>query len=241
MLVNCDVKSLEVCTCGYLSNDSVLKQEVRDKTDFHANNQKRFNLPDRVTAKRFVFKLIYGATAWGYANDSDFITVGFNDHEWQEVIDEFYAKYVGIAGWHKDIVQQAINKGSFVLPTGRTYTYPSDDVVRRMWYWKPKILNYPVQGLGADLVMVARISAHKRIRKSGIRAIPVMTVHDSIVYDVLDTSEEAWYNIGRILKEAVNDVPTNFKRLFEVEFDLPLDAEIQVGKTLGEKTVVNYN
>ena len=241
MLVNADIKSLEVCTCGYLSNDEVLKQEVIEKTDFHALNQKRFNLPDRVTAKRFVFKLIYGAGAWGYANDSDFINVGYSEHQWQEVIDEFYAKYTGISRWHEDIVQQAITKGFYTLPTGRTYDYPSADVVRRLWYWRPKILNYPVQGLGADLVMLARISAHNRIRKSGINAIPVMTVHDSIVYDVLDTSKEAWYNIGRILKEAVNDVPLNFRRLFEVEFDLPLDAEIQVGTTLGDKQVVNYN
>ena len=234
MLVNCDVKSLEVCTCGYLSNDSVLKQEVRDKTDFHANNQKRFNLPDRVTAKRFVFKLIYGATAWGYANDSDFINVGYNEHRWQEVIDEFYAKYTGISRWHETIVQQAISNGTYILPTGRTYEYPSNDVVRRLWYWRPKILNYPVQGLGADLVMLARISAFNRIRKSGINAIPVMTVHDSIVYDVLDDSKEAWYNISKLLKSAVQDVPINFERLFETKFDLPLDAEIQYGKTLGD-------
>ena len=234
MLVNCDIRSLEVCTCGYLSNDEILKQEIIEKTDFHALNQKRFNLPDRTTAKRFVFKLIYGAGAWGYANDSDFINVGYNEHRWQEVIDEFYAKYTGISRWHETIVQQAISNGTYILPTGRTYEYPSNDVVRRLWYWRPKILNYPVQGLGADLVMLARISAFNRIRKSGINAIPVMTVHDSIVYDVLDDSKEAWYNISKLLKSAVQDVPINFERLFETKFDLPLDAEIQYGKTLGD-------
>jgi DNA polymerase-1 len=215
--------------------------EVVDKRPFHDDNQARFNLPDRVTAKRFMFKLIYGAGAFGYANDSDFYEVGYSQAQWQEVIDEFYAKYTGIARWHESIVHQAIHEGFYELPTGRRYIYPSADVVRRMWYWRPKILNYPVQGLGADVVMIARITAFNRIKKLGIKALPVMTVHDSIVYDVIDESKDAWYTIGMTLKESVQDVPKNFRRLFGVEFDLPLNAEIQAGKTLGEKQVVNYN
>ena len=57
MLVNGDVKSLEVVVAADRYADSTLQSEIRDKLDLHALNQAKFKLPDRVTAKRFIFKL----------------------------------------------------------------------------------------------------------------------------------------------------------------------------------------
>lgn len=57
MLINCDVSGLEVVVAADLSQDVVLRQEVINKVNFHSDNQAKFNLPDRLTAKRFVFKL----------------------------------------------------------------------------------------------------------------------------------------------------------------------------------------
>lgn len=233
MLIVGDVKGLEVVTCAYLSQDAVLMQEVRDGVDFHELNRIRFKLPSRVVAKRFKFKLIYGASAWGYAHDSDFMSVGLSADEWQAVIDEYYGKYRGVKGWHGEIVQNAIQTGRYETPTGRVYLYPSRDVASRLWFWRPKILNYPVQGLGADLVMIARISFWNRLKALSFHdfVLPVSSVHDSIVID-LDNSPELCYTIGKMLKESVEAVPENFKRLFGVEFNLPLTAEIKMGMNL---------
>jgi hypothetical protein len=57
MLINCDVKSLEVVVAADRYKDSVLTDELIRKLDLHALNQAKFKLPDRVTAKRFIFKL----------------------------------------------------------------------------------------------------------------------------------------------------------------------------------------
>lgn len=239
MLINADVKSLEVVTCAYLSNDEVLKQEVREGIDFHELNKQRFNLPDRVTAKRFKFKLIYGASAYGYANDPDFLDVSTNERYWQSVIDEYYAKYQGIARWHREIVQSAMATGIYRSPTGREYSYPQRDVVKKIWYWRPKILNYPVQGLGADLVSLARVTLWNRLQKiNDLNSLLVSSVHDSIV---VDSPEESWYNISIVMKESIKDVPKNFERMFGKVFDLPLNAEIKAGPNLGEMTIVDYN
>lgn len=238
MLVSADVKSLEVVTCAYLSRDAILMEEVKAGIDFHELNKSRFGLPDRVVAKRFKFKLIYGATAYGYANDSDFFGVSRNQQFWQEIIDEYYKKYKGIKEWHSYLVENAIQTGFFQSPTGRVYTFPKKEVVSKLWFWRPKILNYPVQGLGADLVMIARISAWNRIKNKGLCILPVTSVHDSIVFD---TTEELWYNVGKVLKESVRDVPVNFENLFGKRFDLPLSAEIKVGQNLKETKVVNYD
>ena len=56
-LINCDVSGLEVVVAADLSQDTTLRTEVINKVNFHSDNQAKFNLPDRLTAKRFVFKL----------------------------------------------------------------------------------------------------------------------------------------------------------------------------------------
>lgn len=229
MLIVADVKSLEVVTCAFLSQDAILKEEVLAGVDFHESNRVRFGLPNRTVAKIFMFKLIYGATAWGYANDGDFIGVSTSEKFWQRIIDEFYGKYTGIAKWHVGLVNQATEKGCWDSPTGRTYIYPAQDVVSRLWFWRPKILNYPVQGLGADLVMLGRIAFWNRMIKMQLACLPVSSVHDSIV---VDSPLELCYTIGKTLRESVEAIPNNFRKIFGTEFNLPLNAEIKCGKDL---------
>jgi DNA polymerase I-like protein with 3'-5' exonuclease and polymerase domains len=106
-------------------------------------------------------------------------------------------------------------------------------VVARQWFWRPKILNYPVQGLGADLVMLARISAFKRLNALGFDDNIKMcsSVHDSVVVDI-DNSKDLCYTVGKVLKDSVEAVPSNFSKVFGVEFNLPLTAEIKCGNDL---------
>lgn len=60
MLVNCDVKGLEVVVAAELSGDKVLKQEIIDKVDIHDANRVAFRLgegkPGRLVAKIFKFR-----------------------------------------------------------------------------------------------------------------------------------------------------------------------------------------
>jgi DNA polymerase I-like protein with 3'-5' exonuclease and polymerase domains len=230
MFVSADVKSLEVICAGFLSQDRVLCSELGAGLDLHGVNQARFKLPTRLVSKRFTFKLIYGATAWGYANDADFVAVSRSKDYWQKVIDEFYDKYTGIRHWHADLLSKAVATGTYISPTGRQYSYLPHDVVAREWFWRPKILNYPVQGLGADLVMLGRIIFWNRLKKSGFSpALITTSVHDEIS---VDTTSELCYNVGSLLKESIEAIPSNFTRLFGTEFTLPLSAEIKAGPTL---------
>lgn len=60
MLVNCDVKGLEVVVAAELSGDPILKQEILDKVDIHDANRVAFRLgdgkPGRLVAKVFKFR-----------------------------------------------------------------------------------------------------------------------------------------------------------------------------------------
>lgn len=234
MLINCDVKGLEVVVAAELSGDPVLKQEIIDKVDIHDGNRIAFGLgdgkPGRLVAKIFKFRLIYGGSAFSYANDPDFAGVDCGRIKpikfWQDVIDRYYAKYAGIKKWHDQLLDEVKRNGYLTIPSGRFYSF--EPVFKYgEWVWPhTTIKNYPVQGFGAELVMLARIYAFRLLQESGLEFVMVGTIHDSII---VDTPAKNVYTISRLLKKAVEAVPALCLEHFGYAFSLPLTCEIQTG------------
>lgn len=238
MLVNCDVKGLEVVVAAELSGDAVLCKEVRDKENIHENNRARFDLPSRLIAKIFKFRLIYGGTAYSYAHDSDFMGVSTSEKFWQGIIDEYYEKYSGIKKWHSTLIDTAIRDRQLEIPSGRIFPIEPDYSKRDPWP-HTIIKNYPVQGFGADLVMLARLQARKLLRENaGVKkSVLISTIHDSIV---ADCPEDEYELVGRILNQSVEDVPELCRKVFDYRFKLPLTAEVQYGPNKNEMKELTF-
>ncbi len=238
MLVNCDVKGLEVVVAAQLSGDITLCKELLDGVDIHETNRDVFNLGEgkagRLVAKIFKFRLLYGGSAYSYANDPDFRGVSSSQGFWQEVIDKYYDKYSGIKKWHNELLLEAQLHGTISIPSGRYYPI-SPDITKRESWPLTIIKNYPVQGFGADLVMLARLRANQLLQEFGGECRLCGTIHDSIVIDV-DNSMENVYNIGKLLKQAVEEVPSLCKKVWDYEFSLPLKCEIAYGPNKTDMT-----
>ena len=231
MLIQGDASALEWRCAAFLSQDKTAYQEIWDEIDQHTDNQTRFNLPSRLIAKTFVFRLIYGGSAYSYANDPNFAECKMNEKQWQKVIDEFYSKYKGLAAWHTKIVQDVTLTGKLILPTGREYEYqPTVKRGENVWP-RTTILNYPVQGLGSDLMAIARVALYTRLKALQLPEVKLVnTVHDSIIIDTPDEHTEV---IAEMLLSVFEAVPRNFQRLFGVEFNIPMEADVKVGKDWG--------
>lgn len=174
-----------------------------------------------------MFRLIYGGSAYSYANDPDFAECKMNEKQWQKVIDEFYSKYKGLADWHIKIVQDVTRTGKLVMPTGREYEYRPTQKRGEMVWPRTTILNYPVQGLGADIMAIARVALWTRLRALGLPEVKMVnTVHDSII---LDAPTEHTDLLAGMMLDVFEAVPRNFEKLFGAEFNLPMKAEVQVG------------
>lgn len=226
VLVNVDAKALEVLCAAYLSNDPILCDEIITGVDMHQNNQNDFKLPTRLIAKTLTFRILYGGTEYSFSQDPDFTGVSTSQKYWKEVIEKFYSKYKGLSAWHSKLIQTASSTGKIVMPTGRFYAYESyirnGDIV-----WpRTTILNYPVQGLGADLMSIARVSFFKRFKTAGFTGVLISTIHDSIVVDVPIWEVE---RVCQLFMEVFRDIPMNYKRIFGVDFPLPCRCEISYG------------
>lgn len=245
MIVNCDAKSLEVNVAGYLSQDSILLKEVASGFDMHTANQIYLKLPGwedaeqhipseraklgRLIAKIFVFRLIYGGTAYAYSVDNDFSSCHFNVHQWQKIIDTFYDKYKGLQEWHTSIVAEVVRTGFLKMPTGREYHYkPTRDYRGELKWPRTQILNYPVQGLGADIMAIARVSFAKKFMDSKIRGVLINTVHDSIEVDVESMDDVKLAT--RLFFETFENIPKDFEAIFGVKYNLPMFCEVSYGQ-----------
>jgi len=89
--------------------------------------------------------------------------------------------------------------------------------------------NYPIQGTGADIMTLARLSANRRIRDAGIDARLISTVHDSIVWDTQEKHLEA---IRDICDGVFKDIPANIKKIFGYEWDTPMACESKYGPNM---------
>jgi DNA polymerase I len=233
MIIQCDASQLEWRCAVFLAQEKEGLKEILAGVDLHDDNRKLYKLGEgkeaRTVAKRFLFKLIYGASAFGYANDPEFTHVSRNEKYWQKIIDATYEKYQDLRAWHVKLVQEAIETGKVVIPSGREYHFTDPANPRT----RPQILNYPCQGFGAEIVKIARISAFKRIRAISKDILFVNTVHDSKVNDspakYLDIVAQTYYDVYESL-------PENISRMFKIDFNVPLACEVTYGPNLGEET-----
>jgi DNA polymerase I-like protein with 3'-5' exonuclease and polymerase domains len=78
-------------------------------------------------------------------------------------------------------------------------------------------------------MMVARISFFRRLRASGIQALLVSTVHDSIIVDCPEESVEA---VVKLMYQVFDDLVANIKRCFGYDWKTPLACEVKIGMDL---------
>lgn len=170
--------------------------------------------------------LIYGGSAWSYANDPDFSSVGYSEKRWQQIIDEYYEKYQGLGKWHLNLPNIAReNGGILTIPSGRLYDF--SDIFKQTGKWPlTKLKNYPVQGFGADLVKLARIHFYNELIHSGIEALFVQTIHDSLVADAPSKNVDA---VARMMEKSIALIPELCYTIYGYKFSLPMTSEISVG------------
>lgn len=160
--------------------------------------------------------------------------MGFNEKQWQEVIDKFYDKYRDLAKWHIKLLQEVNTTSQLTIPTGRNYKFRTYPNFRGEMEWpRTQILNYPVQGFSADIMKLVRVAAFNRIKKGYApnKVKFIATVHDDIELDI-DNDEELLYNICIELENVFKDIPKLYEKYFKQPFNVPMAGEVSYGPTL---------
>lgn len=234
MLIQCDAKALEWRVCLELCQDEIGIAEVLNNEDVHALNQKTFNLPTRLISKKYLFRTIFNhGNGYAFTVDPEFMHVSTSVKYWDEVGEKFYGKYKGLEQLYQRNMQMIAEGKPLEGPLGRFWPLEMEiDWKGNLKIPETRAVNYPVQGTGADVMTIARISFMNRIKKlnlldKGFRL--VSSVHDSIVGDA---PRFLIPEISRIFHEVFNDIPVNIKKIFGYEWRIPFSCEVKVGANL---------
>lgn len=229
-----DASQLEWRVAVELSRDETGLKELNDGEDIHSLNQEAFGLPERLVAKRYLFRTIFRGSGWSFANDNDFMHVSSSAKFWDGINEKFYTKYDGLDRQHYEWKDLVLAGKPIVGPLGREWSIPLRFQQGREFKIPWTLLsNYPVQGTGADIMAIARVSAYNRIRKLNIPCKFISTVHDSIVVDV---PTEHLQRVADIFYEVFDDLIANIWRLFRYEWVTPLACECKYGPDMKSQT-----
>ncbi len=234
MLIQLDASQLEWRTILELSQDPIGIAEVLGGEDTHSKNQDAFNLPSRLIAKIFLFRTIFRGSGWSFANDPDFMHVSTSQKFWDGMNEKFYDKYKGIDACHYKWKDLVMSGKPIEGPMGRSWSIniPKDKYGEIKIPWTT-LSNHPVQGTGADIMMLARIMVKKRVTNADIPCRFISTVHDSIV---LDTSEQYLQQLHAIFNDVFSDIPSRINDVFGYNWTVPMACESKYGPNMKTMT-----
>lgn len=230
MLVSIDASQLEWRTIAELARDQTAIGEIVSGADTHTLNQEAFRLPSRLIAKIYLFRTIYRGSGFAFSVDPAFMHVSTDPKFWDNIGVQFYRKYHGIDTIHQQWAGMVTRGEPIVGPFGRVWDIP----LKRDYRGDIKIpwttlTNYPVQGTGADVMMVARISLWRRLcqnpRLHGQVQL-ISTVHDSIT---IDCPSDLVVDVVRLMYEVFDDLVVNIRRTFKYDWITPLAGEVKIG------------
>ena len=227
MLVDADYSQIELRLLAHISGDETMKEAFLSGEDFHTVTASNvFGVPVsevtpilRSRAKAVNFGIVYGISAFSLAQD-----IGVYPNEAKAYIDAYLEKYHGVRDYMKQIVEIAKAQGYVSTVYGRRRYLPelkSDNFNMRS-FGERVALNMPVQGTAADIIKLAMVNVHRRLKAEGLKARLILQVHDELIVEC--PGEEA-EQVRQILTEEME----NAARL-----SVPLLAEAHIGHSWAE-------
>jgi len=203
VLLAADYSQIELRIMAHLTEDKRLVAAFESGEDIHTRTAAEVYgvTPLEVTpelrrvAKTANFAVIYGVTAFGLAQQTD-MTVG----ESQEFIDKYLNRYKGIKQFVEDMTAYARKHGFVTTLMGRRCpvgNINSDNRSARQFAERVAV-NAPVQGSAADIIKIAMIKIHEKLKK--MQSCMVLQVHDELVFDVQKDELE---QVRKIVKQGM--------------------------------------
>ena len=222
-LLAADYSQIELRIIAALSEETTMIEAFKNGEDIHASTaSKVFNVPinevtreQRSNAKTVNFGIIYGVSAFGLSNQTE-----LSRAESKDLIDTYYKTYPKLRNYMSELVDFARENGYVQTVLGRRRYLKdingSNAIVRGAA--ERNAVNAPIQGSAADIIKIAMINIHRKLKAGNYKTKMLLQVHDELVFDVY--------------KPELETMKTLIKSEMENAYSLsvPLDVEIGVGE-----------
>ncbi len=184
-----DYSQIELRLMAHLSQDPNMVEAFLEGDDIHrATAAKIYHVPleevtklERTKAKTANFGIIYGISTFGLAS-----RLNIPRGEAKQLIDGYFATYPRIREYMDESIRVAREKGYVETLFGRRRMlkdiHSANATVRG--YAERNAINAPIQGTAADIIKIAMVRIHDRIRREKLHAKLLIQVHDELNFSV---------------------------------------------------------
>lgn len=184
-----DYSQVELRIMASLSGDENMIEAFVSGQDIHAATSAKIyhkaiedvTKDERRKAKSANFGIIYGISVFGLSQGLE-----IDRREAKELIDGYFHTFPKVMDFIENAKRTAAERGYAETLMGRRRYLPDitsrNSTVRS--FAERNAVNAPIQGTAADIMKVAMIRIHNRMKKEGLHAKMILQVHDELNFSV---------------------------------------------------------
>ena len=190
-LISADYSQVELRILAHVSGEAKLREAFARGEDIHSataaevlgKEQATLTKDERNVAKMVNFGIIYGISAFGLSENLE-----IPRDEAQTYIDTYLARFPLVQDFIQRTIEQASRDGYVTTLLGRRRPVPEIRAANRQTrsLGERLAVNSVMQGTAADIIKVAMVSIHRRLRDEGRSARLVLQVHDELLVETPD-------------------------------------------------------
>ena len=188
VILSADYSQVELRIMAHYSKEPELIKAFKEDEDIHSRTAALVNkIPvasvtaeQRRSAKVVNFGIMYGAGPYRMSQE-----LGISMAEAKELIDNYFITYPGIKQYMLNTIDKA-KKFGFVETLHKrkrstiNLNANNGNIVKAE---ERAAINMPIQGTAADLIKIAMIKIHGKIKSEGYESKMILQIHDELLFD----------------------------------------------------------
>ncbi len=222
-LISADYSQVELRILAHVSGEPKLREAFARGEDIHAATaaevlgkpQAELTRDERNVAKMVNFGIVYGISAFGLSENLE-----IPREQAQEYIDTYLARFPHVQDFIARTIEQAARDGYVTTLLGRRRPVPEIRASNRQTrsLGERLAVNSVMQGTAADVIKVAMVSIHERLRAEGRRSRLVLQIHDELLLEAPDPEVSA---VSKLVREEMTGA---------YDLDPPLAVDVGSGE-----------
>jgi DNA polymerase-1 len=195
-LLSADYSQIELRILAHVSGEPKLREAFARGEDIHTataaevlgKDPATLTTGERSIAKMINFGIVYGISAFGLSENLE-----IPREQAQEYIDAYLARFPHVQDFIRRTIEQSERDGFATSLLGRRRPVPELRASNRQTrsLGERLAVNFVMQGSNADIIKVAMVRIHDRLREEGRGARLVLQVHDELLLEVPDAELSA--------------------------------------------------
>ncbi len=201
-LVSADYSQIELRILAHVSGEPKLRDAFERREDIHTATAAevlgvepaKLTKGERSIAKMINFGIVYGISAFGLSENLE-----IPREQAQEYIDAYLARFPHVQDFIARTIEEATRDGYVTSLLGRRRPVPEIRASSRQTrsLGERLAVNFVMQGSNADIIKLAMIRIHQRLRDEGRGARLVLQVHDELLLEAPDAEVGAVKDLVR--------------------------------------------